>query len=237
MASPIQLLTPEPSSVLNWRYDHSGNTFGPRALRNMSMPTNGKVRQLARGLTSLKVGAVSYSPIMATDGTFTDGYPEFDALWEVCTSGDGRLCYFLDWKNRYGCQLVGVPIGVGDNVNRIFQIRRPLSTSGEVRYRNINFPIHGWPSALQSQVYGGLQNTLVVYVDTGGGPVIETHWTVVNTTGLITFDAGHQPPLGAIVSVDVWYVIPVFFLDAQPEIESKGGFTYIKDLRLMQVPQ
>jgi hypothetical protein len=226
MGASIAMMTPGPAAVINPYYDNRGYVFNLMALRNMQTPPTYRFRVLNFSDQLLYSGTVSWSPVQLKDGS--NGWPAFKALHYVATTKP-KGCYFFASNANF---LDDVAIGVGDGATAVYQIREPMEAGNDVSYKNIYFPIHGWASPLD--VLGqSLQNTLVVTVDN----VLETHWTVNNATGKITFAGGHIPDIGAVVRVTCYYVIGVFPMDLQPEITWTSNLANIKDYRLQEIPQ
>lgn len=112
----------------------------------------------------------------------------------------GRLYAFrwkdhADFKSCAASAIVGASdqqIGVGDGVTTSFQLIKNYGTGLRNYARTINAPIAG---------------TVVLAVN----GTLNSFFTIDAQTGIVTFTAGHIPPVGAVVTAGFEFDVPVRF--------------------------
>lgn len=99
---------------------------------------------------------------------------------------------FKDWTDY---RVTGQELGTGDGANTFFQLIKTYSDAASTYTRTITRPISA---------------TVLVYKDTGGGPVLQVSgYSLNDATGLITFSPA--PAMGAVISSSFEFDVPVRF--------------------------
>ena len=199
-----------------------GYTFTPTVLKTVTKTPNGRVQESILGATRYYSGAISYSPMLNAD------YLTFRALWDNCVQG-GNGCLFWD---HFENQITDQSLGVGNGTNLQFQLHKQSVVGSYSVYRTIAQPVDGYSGSEQPD--GIALSSQAVTVKVAG--VDQTgNFDVDNTTGIITFHAGHAPGSGATVTASCYFFVPIRFPSTELDQELSGNNYYIKNLRIEEV--
>lgn len=132
----------------------------------------------------------------------------------LVVSGKGDAFRLKDHKDYLA---LGMPLSpaIADGTNRVFQLQKVYTIGGRTYTRTITKPI---TAAVNDYAGNALANTVFPYI---GGVKQTTNYSVDQTTGILTFAAGHAPTALAAMTADSQFHYPVRFDTDQLPIQTE----------------